>query len=128
MANFGGNEGNASNAWTPRETLWEYLGEKLTSRGFSHDGMQVTTGRPNILISQQRLDSNRTRLGQDPPKEKVSLHLDDFHFDPSDFRRLRLHEAIFKGFDGERVMGPVRVYLKPYWKARWVSYFEDEAG
>ena len=27
-------------------------------------------------------------------------------FDPSDFRRLNLHEAIFKGFDGERVIGP----------------------
>jgi hypothetical protein len=48
--------------------------------------------------------------------------------DPSDFRRLRLHEAIFKGFDGERVIGPVRVFLKPYWKARGVSYFEDRGG
>jgi len=27
-------------------------------------------------------------------------------FDPSQFRRLRLHEAIFKGFDGESVIGP----------------------
>jgi hypothetical protein len=41
---------------------------------------------------------------------------------------LRLHEAIFKGFDGERVIGPVRVYLKPYWKERGVSYFEDRGG
>jgi len=39
-----------------------------------------------------------------------------------------LHEAIFKGFDGERVIGPVRVYLKPYWKDRDVSYFEDRGG
>ena len=39
-----------------------------------------------------------------------------------------LHEAIFKGFDGERVIGPARVYLKPYWKERGVSYFEEEDG
>jgi hypothetical protein len=39
-------------------------------------------------------------------------------FDPTDFRRLRLYEAIFKGFEGEGVIGPVRVYFKPYWKAR----------
>jgi hypothetical protein len=30
-----------------------------------------------------------------------------------------------KDFDGERVIGPVRVYLKPYWKDRAVSYFEE---
>jgi len=29
------------------------------------------------------------------------------------------------GFDGERVIGPARVYLKPYSKAR-ASYFEEE--
>jgi len=44
----------------------------------------------------------------------------------SEFRRLRLHEAIFKGFDGERVIGPARVDLKPYWKERGGSYFEEE--
>jgi len=42
--------------------------------------------------------------------------------------RLKLHEAIFKGFDGESVIGPVRVYLKPYWKERGGSYFEEEGG
>ena len=43
-------------------------------------------------------------------------------FDPSDFRRLRLHEAIFKGFDGESVIiGPAKIYLKPYWKERGAS-------
>jgi len=26
--------------------------------------------------------------------------------DPSDFRRLKLHEATFKGFDGKRATGP----------------------
>ena len=35
-------------------------------------------------------------LSHHPKKEYI--------FDPSDFRRLRLHEAIFKGFDGERVI------------------------
>ena len=52
----------------------------------------------------------------------------EYIFDPSDFRRLRLHEAIFKGFDGESVIGPVKIFLKPYWKARGVSYFEEEGG
>jgi len=52
----------------------------------------------------------------------------EYIFDPSDFRRLRLHEAIFKGFDGQSVIGPARVFLKPYWKARGVSYFEEERG
>ena len=47
-------------------------------------------------------------------------------FDPSDFRRLRLHEAIFKGFDGESVIGPAKIFLKPYWKERGISYFEEE--
>ena len=56
-------------------------------------------------------------LSHHPKKEYI--------FDPSDFRRLKLHETIFKGFDGERVIGPVRVYLKPYWKDRGVSYFEE---
>jgi len=49
-------------------------------------------------------------------------------FDPSDFRRLKLHEAIFKGFDGESVIGPAKIYLKPYWKERGVSYFQEEGG
>ena len=49
-------------------------------------------------------------------------------FDPSDFRRLRLHEAIFKGFDGESVIGPAKIFLKPYWKERGVSYFQEERG
>ena len=40
----------------------------------------------------------------------------------------RPSEAIFKGFYGERVIGPVRVYLKPYWKARGVPYFEERGG
>jgi hypothetical protein len=38
----------------------------------------------------------------------------------------RPSEAIFKGFDSERVIGPAKVYLKPYWKQRQVSYFEEE--
>jgi hypothetical protein len=59
-------------------------------------------------------------LSHHPKKEYI--------FDPSDFRRLRLHEAIFKGFDGEQVIGPVRVYLKPYWNDRAVSYFEERGG
>ena len=49
-----------------------------------------------------------------------------YKFGIPDFRRLRLHEAIFKGFDGERVIGPAKIYLKPYWKEREVSYFEEE--
>jgi len=32
------------------------------------------------------------------------------------------------GFDGESVIGPARVYLKPYWRERRVSYFEGETG
>lgn len=47
-------------------------------------------------------------------------------FDPSHFRRLGLHEAIFKGFDGEMVIGPTKIYLKPYWKERSESYFQQE--
>jgi hypothetical protein len=50
----------------------------------------------------------------------------EYIFGPSDFRRLRPHEAIFKGFDGERVIGPAKIYLKPYWKERGISYFEEE--
>jgi hypothetical protein len=50
----------------------------------------------------------------------------EYIFDPSDFRRLRLHETIFKGFDGESVIGPAKIFLKPYWKERSVSYFEEE--
>jgi len=30
------------------------------------------------------------------------------------------------GLDFDRVIGPVRVFLKPYWKARGASYFEEE--
>jgi len=37
-------------------------------------------------------------LSHHPKKEYI--------FDPSDFRRLRVHEAIFKGFDGESVNRP----------------------
>ena len=32
------------------------------------------------------------------------------------------------GLDFEQVIGPLRVYLKPYWKDRGVSYFEDRGG
>ena len=35
-------------------------------------------------------------------------------------------EAIFKGFDGERVIGPAKIYLKPYWKERNESYFQEQ--
>ncbi len=28
----------------------------------------------------------------------------------------------------EAVIGPARVFLKPYWKERGVSYFEEEGG
>jgi hypothetical protein len=38
----------------------------------------------------------------------------DHIFDSLDFRGLRLQEVIFKSFDGESVIGPARVYLKPY--------------
>jgi len=34
--------------------------------------------------------------------------------------------GIFKGFDGERVIGPAKIYLKPYWKERSTSYFQEE--
>jgi len=40
----------------------------------------------------------------------------------------RPSEAIFKGFGGESAIGPVRVYLKPYWKARRVSHLENGEG
>lgn len=40
----------------------------------------------------------------------------------------RLSEAIFKGRDGEPAIGPARLYLKPYWKQRGVSYFHEEGG
>ena len=49
----------------------------------------------------------------------------DHIFDSLDFRRQRLQEAIFKGFDGESVIGSAQVYLKPYWKDKGVSYFEE---
>jgi hypothetical protein len=29
-------------------------------------------------------------------------------------------------FDAERVIGPAKIFLKPYWKERGVSYFEEE--
>jgi hypothetical protein len=35
---------------------------------------------------------------------------------------------ILKGFNGERVIGPAKIYLKPYWKKRGVSYFHDKGG
>jgi len=38
----------------------------------------------------------------------------------------RPSQAIFKGFDGERVIGPARVYFKHYWKKRGVSYFHED--
>ncbi len=40
----------------------------------------------------------------------------------------RPSEAIFKDFHGESVIGPAKIYLKPYWKERGVSYFDEERG
>jgi len=35
---------------------------------------------------------------------------------------------ILKGFDGERLIGPAKIFLKPYWKEWGVSYFQEERG
>jgi hypothetical protein len=61
----------------------------------------------------------------DPFESEPTRQRKASYSDPSDFRRLKLHEAIFKGFDGERVIGPASLFLKPYWKDRGVSYFEE---
>ena len=78
---------------------------------------------PNAVFAQRRFGKRRDAsisrsLSHQQKKEYI--------VDLSDFRRLRLHEAIFKGFDGESVIGPAKIYLKPYWKERSVSYFQEE--
>jgi hypothetical protein len=43
------------------------------------------------------------------------------------FRLLRLHEAIFKGFYGHSIIGPAKISLRPYWKERRKYYFQQES-
>ncbi len=63
---------------------------------------RVEPGRPDGLPHGPDCRQGREHLPEPlpPPEEGVYI------FDSSDFRRLRLHEAIFKGFDGERVIRP----------------------
>jgi len=95
--------------------------DTYTAREAAEKCMMEDVIKESVSYSESSRDASISRsLSHHPKKEYI--------FDPSDFRRLKLHEAVFKGFDGERVIGPVRVYLKPYWKDRAVSYFEDRRG
>ena len=112
---------NTEDTYTAREAAEKCMMEDVIkeSVSYSESSRDARMGYLTGQIAGRDASISRS-LSHHPKKEYI--------FDPSDFRRLRLHEAIFKGFDGERVIGPVRVYLKPYWKDRGVSYFEESGG
>jgi hypothetical protein len=95
--------------------------DTFTAREAAEKCMMEDVIKESVSYSESSRDARMGYLtGQIPGRDasisrSLSHHLKkECIFDPSDFRHLRLHEAIFKSFDGERVIGPARVYLKPY--------------
>jgi len=88
---------NTEDTYTARETAEKCMMEDVIkeSVSYSESGRDARMGYLTGQIAGRDASISRS-LSQHPKKEYI--------FDPSDFRRLWLHEAIFKGFDG--VGGP----------------------
>jgi len=118
-----------------RNNIFVNTEDTYTAREAAEKCMMEDVVKESVSYSESSRDARMGYLtgqiaGRDASISRSLSHHQkkEYIFDPSDFRRLRLHEAIFKGFDGESVIGPVKIFLKPYWKERGVSYFQEEGG
>lgn len=82
------------------------------------------TGRAAFsFLDGKILSAERHQLGESTTVSPRREHL----FPPRAFTTLRINQAIVKAFDGERVLDPSYVYLKPIHKDPNVSWFAQDA-
>ncbi len=118
-----------------RSTIWlslsdDYSREKASKICDKEFKVKITENiteqdegaRFNVNIGGLLSDDNTISQGTTKTMEKMPA------FDTDDFANLKLNQAIYRIYSGKTVEGPGIVYLHPFYRSKYKSYFDREVS